>query len=152
MQETSIDDSNIKDEVGSNCSYSKSEINAEVLKDEEMKEFREAEYQKVMIGPKLKLGGITLALTIYPMGWSKRGYMGCYLELIEKPDDRIESIQASVTIWMKELGLVYKAARAFFTPGAGIGILTTMYKHQDIKKMDNSFKLGVLLVMMRIID
>lgn len=37
-QETSINDSNIKDEVGSNCSYSKSEINADIQKDEEIKE------------------------------------------------------------------------------------------------------------------
>lgn len=37
-QETSVDESNIKDEVGSNCSYSKSEINADIQKDEEIKE------------------------------------------------------------------------------------------------------------------
>ena len=55
-----------------------------------MEQFRSAEHKQVMIGPQIGLEAATLALTIYPQGWSSKanGYVGIYLELINKNDPK----------------------------------------------------------------
>jgi len=100
-----------------------------------MKQFKAAKFKEMMIGPKLDLGGATLALTIYPKGWISQDKTSCYLEMINKDEKHIECVQANVTFWIREVNLMYRTSMILNRVGGGVGIHSSMLPFDQLIKL-----------------
>ena len=103
-----------------------------------MNEFRNATYKKVLYGSKLEFDDeFTLQLTLCPMGWRKEGCMELYIELIDIDKNKIECIQATLTIYIKELDLLYKTSMEYCNVKNAIGINSVLYTFERVSKFDS---------------
>ena len=85
-----------------------------------MHKFRRSKHKDIIHGPQLKpMKGITFELALCPMGWKKRGFTVCYLEMIEMAED-IEGVTIDITLYLKELNVETKAAHKFTYIGSGM--------------------------------
>ncbi len=106
------------------------------IEGESMEKFRNCKFKDVMHGPQFAMNGITFELTLCPQGWIRKGYIACYLELMDKLD-AIKAISANITMCIKELNLVYKASKTWNKKADGTGINDKMMPFADVKMMDS---------------
>ena len=93
------------------------------LTEQQMRQFKNATFQHVIYGPKMRINDILFELTLCPMGWQTdfEGFVDCFFE-ITKPD-HIKSVTCLITQYFHEFGIKKKSVRKMIKPNGGYGMV-----------------------------
>ena len=100
-----------------------------------MTQFKKCKHKEVMHGPQIEIGGIKLELTLCPQGWTKEGFLACFIEKIKSKCIPHNFITIAVLFYVKEVDIFAKMGKKLQGSLDGTGLDWKAIPFDQVKEL-----------------